>query len=65
MLNTRRFCQVVGEKNKHLSNFGLGSGDAEGRDGWDMANEGEEVEEEEDGKGCRSSKKRSCFSFAI
>lgn len=52
----------MGEKNKHLSNSGLGSGDTEGRDGWDMANEGEEVKEEEDGKGCRSSKH---FSFAV
>lgn len=31
----------------------------------DMANEGEEVEEEEDGRECRSSEKRGYFSFAI
>lgn len=27
------FCQVVGEKSKHLSNFGAGSGEAKGREG--------------------------------
>lgn len=55
----------MGAKSKHLCNFGLGSGEAEGRGGWDMANEGEEMEEEEDGRGCRSSEKRGYSSFAI
>lgn len=44
----------MGEKSKHLFNFGLGSGDAEGRDGWYMANEGEEMQEHS--RGCRGSK---------
>lgn len=43
--------------------FGPSSGEAEGRDGWDMANEGEEMEE--DGRGYRSSNKRGYFSFAV
>ena len=63
MLNTTRFCQVVGEKRKHLFSVCLGSGEAEGRASWDMANEGEEMEKGEHGRGCRSSKKREYFSF--
>jgi len=53
----------VGEKRKHLFSVCLGSGEAEGRASWDMANEGEEMEKGEHGRGCRSSKKREYFSF--